>query len=226
MGNYLVLFGLFVFFILIMRKPNNGTSKNTINTITGSGDFLEILPLAFGINNTYPEKRNSKAETLSSKQTDSLQQFQLALLLTEKALPVWKRYTYSPEFLHYATFADSQSKIESNLLQKSIEEIKLISNTKLADSENKNIKELYNDFVNPVIALQDGIWITPYPVKKIFLSVYYLLKSIVEKNNSGDEENFLSIAISCAIECLELSKLYSSDEVTSFLAMHKPVHNL
>lgn len=70
-------------------------------------------------------------------------------------------------------------------MQKSIEEIKRIINTALADCENKNIKQLYNDFVYPVIALQDGVWITAYHVKKIFLAVYYILKSLVEKDNAG-----------------------------------------
>ncbi len=213
----LALVALFIFFILLIRKHNSHSSKNSVDAIKEP---------AFSVNSNYHGQNTFKTESILSNQTAIAQQLHFALLLTEKALPVWKKYIYSPEFLHYATFADAQNKIESSLLQKSIEEIKLISNTKLAGSENKNIIQLYNDFVNPVIALQDGIWITPYPVKKIFLSVYYLLKSIVEKTSSNDKETFLSTAISYAIECLELSKLYSSDEITSFLEMHNSFHKL
>lgn len=203
---------LVVFFILMIRRYASNSTKIAVDKISES---------AFCVKDNYPEPNKLKAENISFEQAGVSQQLQLAILLVEKALPVWKKYTCSPEFLRYAKFADAQNKIESNLLQKSIEEIKLASSNKFAWHENKNIKQLYNDFVNPVIALQDGVWTTTYPVKKIFLSIYYLLKSIIENNSANDKEIFLSTAIGYATDCLDLSKLYTSDEITSFLEMYK-----
>lgn len=216
----LVLFVLHIFFVFIIKKPRNSPSKNTLNIITNSSGALTIVPTAVDINNGFPNEKSLKAEDSPLKQTSSLQQLQLALLLTEKALPVWEKYVAGKEFIYYTSAADYNGKIESNLLEKSIKEIKLLLKTGVTDFENKNIKKLYNDFISPVIALQDGVWVTVYPVKKIFMSVYYILKSIVEKTTSDDKENFLSIGIGYATDCLNLSKLYSSDEVTSFLEMH------
>jgi len=155
------------------------------------------------------------------KALDDVDQLHLALSLARKALPVWERFTQTQEIVYRNSSTGPFNKIESQLLYVAIEEMQLRSQLQYPTSDQKKINQCYYNFVGPVLALQDGAWTAPYPVKKIFLSVYNILKSILEKNSVPGFQNYLAAAINQSIDCMEVSKLYSRNEITIFLAAYK-----
>ena len=155
------------------------------------------------------------------KALDDVDQLHLALSLARKALPVWERFTQTQEIVYRNSSTGPFNKIESELLYVAIEEMQLRSQLQYPTSDQKKINQCYYNFVGPVLALQDGAWTAPYPVKKIFLSVYNILKSILEKNSVPGFQNYLAAAINQSIDCMEVSKLYSRNEITIFLAAYK-----
>lgn len=152
---------------------------------------------------------------------DDIKQLHLALHLARKALPVWEKYTAAQGIIYRNSSTGPVHKIDSLLLQSAIAEIQLHSGLQFPAIDNKEINQYYNSFVNPVIALQDGAWSAPYPVKKIFLSVYNILKSILEQNSVPGSKNYLATAINQSIDCIEVSKLYSLNEIAVFLESFK-----
>ena len=155
------------------------------------------------------------------KALGNLDQLHLALLLAHKALPVWEKYAASQDMIYKNSPTVAISKINHQLLAKALAEVQLQSNQLFPVSRNAAIKQYYYHFVGPVIALQDDNWAPPYHVKKIFLSVYNILKSILEQDNTSAVENFLSIAINQSIDCMDITKLYSKPEIIGFLQVYK-----
>jgi hypothetical protein len=155
------------------------------------------------------------------KALDGIDQLHLALHLARKALPVWEKFTSAQHIIYRNSSTGPVNKIDSRLLQSAIEEMQLHSRLHFPAIDDKEINQYYNSFVNPVIALQDGAWSAPYPVKKIFLSVYNILKSILEQNSVPGSKNYLATAINQSIDCIEVSKLYSRDEIAVFLESFK-----
>lgn len=152
---------------------------------------------------------------------DNFDQLQLALALIQKVLPVWEKYSNTQEIMYRNSTRESVTIIEIRLLQKAIDEIILQSQMLLPACDNKKINQYYYHFVGPVIALQDGNWTPPYQIKKIFLAVYNVLKSIVEQNNPASLENGLAISINQSLDCMDISKLYNREEITAFLKVYK-----
>lgn len=152
---------------------------------------------------------------------DTLSQLRFALRLTQKALPVWENYTAANDPSYQDSPTMPLNKINAGLLQAAIDEMTRQSVSGMPASDNKMIWQWYFNFVGPVIAIRDGTWVPPYPVKKIFLSVYHILKSIMEQNNPAGVHHFLATAISQALDCLDISKLYCRDEINDFLESNK-----
>ena len=155
------------------------------------------------------------------KALDDVDQLHLALSLARKALPVWERFIQTQEIVYRNSSTGPFNKIESQLLYVAIEEMQLRSLLQYPSSDQKKINQCYYNFVGPVLALQDGAWTAPYPVKRIFLSVYNILKSIMEKNSVPGFQNYLAAAINQSIDCLDVSKLYSRNEIAVFLESYK-----
>jgi len=167
------------------------------------------------------EKSINLLEDVWWKAMDDVEQLHLALNLARKALPVWEKYTTTQQIIYRNSSTGPFNKIDSQLLQAAIEEMQLHSRLQYPASDHKKINQCYYNFVSPVLALQDGAWSAPYPVKKIFLAVYNILKSILEQNSLPGFENYLTTAINQSIDCMEVSKLYSRNEIAGFLESYK-----
>ena len=151
----------------------------------------------------------------------AMQQLQLALALCQKALPVWEKYTAVNEVTYRTSATGRVNKIDHKILQTAINEITQSSQFKFPDKDNKRINNCHDNFISTVLAMQDGVWLPPYPVKKIFMAVYSILKSIVEQNNSSGTITILSVAINQALDCIDITKHYSRTEIDSFLENYK-----
>ena len=152
---------------------------------------------------------------------NEMQQLQLALALCQKALPVWEKYTAVKEVIYRSSATGPANKIDNKILHIAIDEIIQSSQLQFPDKHNKKLNHYYDNFISSVLAMQDGFWLPPYPVRKIFLAVYSILKSIVEQNNYSDTVTILSGAINQALDCMDITKLYTRKEIDSFLEIYK-----
>ena len=155
---------------------------------------------------------------ISLKKLSAFQQLQLAVFIIEKALPVWERFTALQSASYRSTTKGPVIVIETNLLHKAMEEISSHLRLQFPAGNKTRIHQYYIKFVDPVIAMHDGLWFCSYPVKKVFLAVYFILKSILEQNHLKEKESHLTTAISYSIDSIELSKLYSEEKLISILA--------
>jgi len=174
------------------------------------------------IDNSVAEiKVNAVREEIWWKLLDTPDQFSLALLLTQKALPVWEKYSQANQAVYRNSSSGPFIKINSQLLQTSIEEIIAGSFIHFPNKDSKKIKQCYDDFIGPLIAMQDGNWHATYPVKKVFLAVYNILKGILDQDNIPALKSLLALSINQSLDCLDVSKLYSREEIENFLEVYK-----
>lgn len=155
------------------------------------------------------------------KRAGSLQQLQLAFYLAGKAMPVWEKFTASQAISYREASAGPFITIESDLLQGTLEYLFVHVQQHFPKEDLVKIHQYHNRFIGPVLALKDGTWVCNYPVKKIFLSVYFILMSVVEQHDANSSKNSVSEAITAALECLELSKLHTPEEIASLLEVHR-----
>lgn len=158
-------------------------------------------------------------ETAWWKKLNKVKQLELALFLANITLPVWEKYASSDTAFYKDTTSLLSTAIDKNLLSASLKEIREITPL-LPGSDYKKINDCYNLFIGPVIALQDGDWLPPYAVKKIFLSFYNILKGVAETDTNNYNENFFVVAIDHLLDCIDIAKLYTSDQVKGILLEH------
>ena len=227
MGIWIIILVSFVPAVYFIWKKNRPAHQNAVLRANGqqpASPPITNQPL-IQFNNTSDELPVAPVDAPATSEwwnkLGSLDQLHLALTLSQKALPVWEKFTFMQE----ATYRNSSSApiniIDSNLPRIAIIEITQHSRQHFPVGDNKIINLCYNDFIEHVVALHDGVWITPYPVKKIFLAVYYMLKSIVEQSNIPVTENYLATSINQSLDCMEMTKLYSREEIADFLAVYK-----
>ncbi len=151
------------------------------------------------------------------KELDSLNQLHFALSLSEKALPVWEKYLSSRDIMYQPSITGRWLKIDKTLLRSAIETVKDNSRPFFPASDNKKIKQYYLNFVSPVIALQDGNWLPPYPSRQIFLAVYTILRSVSDAGSSTETATLLATSIKLALDCMDMAKLYRREEIAVFI---------
>ncbi|RYY59390.1 MAG: hypothetical protein EOO05_13400 [Chitinophagaceae bacterium] len=211
-------FGLLILLLLIIlvvvawylqRANGNGTA--TADSASGSPSSL-VSP--------------SEKEPVFSwwEQLPSDLQFDLAIFLAGYTLEVWNKYTDG----HALTWRNSTSspwvRLDPFLLTRTLQSLRVAVNGHERRA-GQSIRALMEEFIDPVVALQDGTWSTDYPVKKCLLAIYNLLKSVIEKDEATADHGLYSLSIGQLLDCLDLSGLYSADEIENLLTVWKKSHN-
>ena len=227
MGIWIIFLVSFIPAIYFIWKINKHRHQG--NAVAANGQQPALPPLTEQPVEYFHNSRDEAPVTSAGateagewwSKLNSLDQLHLALMLTLKALPVWEKFTFMQDASYRNSSTGPLNKVDSSLLRIAITEFTLHSGQHFPAGDNKIINLCYNDFIEHVVALHDGVWITPYPVKKIFLAVYYMLKSIVEQSNIPVTENYLATSINQSLDCMEMTKLYSREEIAHFLAIYK-----
>jgi len=141
-------------------------------------------------------------------------QLQLALLLAQKCHPVWAKFKSQSQAFYKNSLAGPSIQINQNLQSKALQEAYRPHHG--TGISNQELEKCYAEFVGPVLALQEGNWLTNYLVKKTFLAVYHILKALLEKENSAGTKDLLTTSVNESLDCLDMAKLYSRQEVELF----------
>jgi hypothetical protein len=151
---------------------------------------------------------------------DGKQKLKLAVLFIKAAMPVWEKFSETGKLTYRDSTVWMKHHVDKYLLQNVIKEVEIISEnsdkSETADPSEKIIN-LYNDFSDPVTAIQDDDWKLPGPAEKIFFSVYNLLSAIVLKDESKEGESSYYVSINQAIDVIDSEKLLSEEEIKLIL---------
>ena len=137
---------------------------------------------------------------------------QLAITLAKLTLPVWNNFADKHKLSYRDSIVGLKHPVDRNLLENSINEIE----TSCFKTTNR-LLELYNSFIDPIVALQDDDWVLPNPVQKTFYSVYNLLESVIGKEQAVSEDSVIYVSINQAVDALETSKTLTEDEIKKYL---------
>jgi|GEM_PF-5035067 len=146
---------------------------------------------------------------------------QLALALAKKTMPIWQSYTQETIISYKDSTNGAHKNIDPRFLQSSLAILTVHASDVSTLDVDPEIRNCYNEFVEPIVALQDGLWTPPFPVKKIFFSMYYILKSMVERTDEASQREYLSISIAHAFDSLDMTRLYNSKEINAFIDSYK-----
>lgn len=147
-------------------------------------------------------------------------QLDLAVQLAKKALPIWEKYAAANDMVYRNTGTGPFIRIDQMLLVNVLQDIQKLYQSQDAN-RSKLLHQYHDNFVGPVIAMHDGDWPATYPVKKIFLAVYNIIKSTLEQNNVGNTKNLLSVSINQSLDCLDISGAHNKFDTIEFLAAFK-----
>ncbi len=111
-------------------------------------------------------------------------QYELAVTLAWKALPVWTKYSDQHQFQlpNRDPIVTMIHRLPKKLLKDVIHEVEHWLSTSALSRvlrDNTRLLELYAYFDDPVMSLQRDDWKLPEPVEKVFYAVYNLLGSVV-----------------------------------------------
>ena len=142
--------------------------------------------------------------------------FKIAVELTKQALPIWDSYADK----HKLTYRDPENglsqHIDRHLLGNIIEAIetylKSDSSEKTTNKEDQ-LEELSKQFDDPIVALEDAIWIVPKEIEILFFSVYNLMESIIGKEQNEIDETLIYTSINQAADALIKNKLKTFHEI-------------
>lgn len=151
-------------------------------------------------------------------------QIELAIVLIEKALPLWNQFAEQNELKYIDSVVGMNHQVPKKLIPDTINEIKKYATgssfMRLFKSKTKLVKmRTYYD--DPVIAMQDFDWELPYCIERIFYSTYNLLETILGKEYASFNERTIFVAINQAIDALDTGKVLSEKEIKEILNAFK-----
>src|SRR4051812_16446606 len=160
----IILCGLLAIVLVQFRKKNKIEDQSVVNVQPGNTD-LSASSVSGTVNTSYPS-------------TDwfalpRMQKLQLAVDLCKKLLPVWGQFCEQAPVTYQLSSTLPVRTIKNTMLNMALDEISAQSAAGFPVAGAVQLKRLHGDFVEPVIAIKDGVLALPYPVKKLLLAVYF-----------------------------------------------------
>ena len=148
------------------------------------------------------------------------QQYKLAIRLTKLVLPIWEDYAGNNKTTYRDTVVGLTHVVDKNLLRSTVYSVEkylkaiFVLKPIIKYSELNVLKGRFSD---PVVALQDLDWELPNPVLMAFYSIHNLLDAVLGKEATAFDESMIYVTVNQAIQALESSKLYTTEEIKSIL---------
>jgi len=139
---------------------------------------------------------------------------ELATKLCHKAYPIWEEYCKTGSLSYRETAVGMLYTVEENLLA---DTLNLFDHLQIDSNSFKSQQDaLLEKFIEPITAIQDGDWILPYPVEKVFYAIYNLLNGLKRpKNEFGELTHYLSV--NQAVDAIYKAALMGVDEIKKLI---------
>ena len=147
------------------------------------------------------------------------EQCRLAFDAAQWCLPIWKKY---PGYDGSSGSPDEETPlIGYHQLLVIIAQLTSSAKPERLSMDEAAIRTCYIQLLVPMVALQDGTWRIPYPLKKSFLSVFTLAEAMLTMCEAPDEQVNFYQSIRHSIDCLELANLYTQPGIESLLEPYR-----
>jgi hypothetical protein len=156
------------------------------------------------------------------KSLSEAQRISLAMRFIKLALPVWNKYVEKNKLIYRDSIVWMKHYVDKYLLKSTIDEIgKHLESSEpiLKIKRNEILTKNYQNFIDPITAIQDDDWKLPAAVEKIFFSVYNLLNAIINTNDNSVKYYYTSI--NQAIDVIDSEKLLSEKEIKLIIEQYK-----
>jgi hypothetical protein len=148
------------------------------------------------------------------KYISAVKEFNMAIKFAFIALPVWDNYCKNNSPCYTDSITGLIHKVDSNLLINTLNE----SLAYFSDAEKSNrLSELYKNFDDPVIALQDMDWDLPDEVERIFYSVYNIARGLLSEVDNENDQLIFYVAINQAIDVIESEGILTERQIRDIL---------
>jgi hypothetical protein len=143
--------------------------------------------------------------TLSDKK-----KMELSVMLLKITLPVWDNFSEKGKLTYRDSMVWQKHTVDKDIISKVIGE---------AEKPEGKFEKLYNEFTDPITAIQDDDWKPPASAGKIFYSAYNLLNAILTED--GDSSKYYYTSINQSIDVIDSEKLLSEEEIKEILKEFK-----
>jgi hypothetical protein len=140
--------------------------------------------------------------------------FNLTNRICDAALPIWQEYAANNELTYRDTVVGLSHTVNANLLYNSIAFCK--TETFESAAGKPILNDLYEEFRDPIVALQDSDWKLTYSVETVFYAVYNLLRGLRDGvSYTGELIHYTSV--NQAADALETSGLMTIEEIKKII---------
>jgi hypothetical protein len=152
------------------------------------------------------------------------EQFRIAVKLARLALPVWDAYASKNE-LHYRDSVVGMSHtVDKQLLTRTVDAVEEYMNSENFKNRNYNksrFSELLNEYLDPIVALQDRDWELPNEVKLLIYSIHNLLEAATGNEQTPFGEATIYVSINQLVDALTFSSHMTFEEVNYAIGILK-----
>lgn len=162
---------------------------------------------------------NERIEALPLKK-----QFESAIEFAETALPIWIDFTKENKTEYIDSIVGVFHKIDKNLLQRALTEAKrIVALSDFTERFGKGhlIEKFYEEFSEPIVALQDTDWELPHQAELIFYAIYNLIYGLNENKATTFGDNPVSVSINQSIDCLTAYGILTFNKVFEIIKKYE-----
>lgn len=147
-------------------------------------------------------------------------QLELSVKFLTIGQPIWNDFASKNKNLEYRdTVVGMHHKVSKDIFQRTLDLASEEINS--PQSKTKQITELYQEFRDPIVSLQDMDWEIPESVLLIFYSAYNLIESLKGKKETYNGETMIYISINQSIDAITREKIKTFDELNKLLKENK-----
>jgi hypothetical protein len=152
------------------------------------------------------------------------EQFTIAIKLARLALPIWDDYATQDELDYMDSVVGMSHTVDKKILVRTVDAVEKYVQSE--DFKNGNhiknrFSELLNEFLDPMVALQDLDWELPNEVKLTFYAIHNLLDAATGYDQTPFGEATIFVSINQSIDALTSSKRMAAEDVHSAIGLLK-----
>jgi hypothetical protein len=146
---------------------------------------------------------------------DEERQYTLALLLVEKALPLWEEHASKNALEYFDSVVGMHHVINKDIVARALDTVK--KELAKRNSQLNELAALKKEFMEPLVALQDSDWELPYPVQHTLYAASNLVKKITGESITPFDEPLIYVVINQAFDALISANVFSIPQANVFL---------
>jgi hypothetical protein len=142
----------------------------------------------------------------------------LAIQFVQKSQSIWNDYAANNKLTYIDTVVGMFHEVKPDLPERSLDAaVKEFENP---GSNQAEIKSLLDEFLDPIVAMQDDDWEIPDEVEKTFYATYNLLEALTGKEITIFNEEYAYLVINQAIDAITTVGLMTQDEVNAWATQY------